>query len=131
MDTKNATSILQLGAADLITDLPTALTFDDVLLVPRLSKVIPSQVDVTTRFRTLTPAAIERYLQRERPYDCAASIKCEALGIAIVESIQSDDPTALIGLPLITVVDLLHAEGVDVLAAGDAPVRPHDHRSLA
>jgi len=88
-------------------------------------------VDVTTRFRTLTPAAIERYLQRERPYDCAASIKCEALGIAIVESIQSDDPTALIGLPLITVVDLLHAEGVDVLAAGDAPVRPHDHRSLA
>lgn len=73
-------------------------------------------VDVTTKFRTLTPAAIERYLRRERPYDCAASVKAEALGIAIVESIRSDDPTALIGLPLITVVEFLRAEGVDVLA---------------
>ena len=76
-------------------------------------------IDVTTKFRTLAPRAIEAYLQRERPYDCAASIKSEALGIAVVESIQSDDPTALIGLPLITVVDLLQAEGVDVLGAAD------------
>jgi septum formation protein len=76
-------------------------------------------VDVTTRFRTLTPGAIEQYLRRDRPYDCAASIKAETLGIAIVESIRSDDPTALIGLPLITVVDLLRIEGVDVL--GSAP----------
>lgn len=73
-------------------------------------------VDVTTKFRPLTRAAIEHYLQRERPYDCAASVKAEALGIAVVESIRSDDPTALVGLPLISVVDLLHAEGVDVLA---------------
>ena len=73
-------------------------------------------VDVTTQFRTLTPAAIEQYLARERPYDCAVAVKAEALGIAIVESIRSDDPTALIGLPLIAVVDLLRAEGVDVLA---------------
>src|SRR6187401_530717 len=50
METKNAASILQLGAVDLITDLPTALTFDDVLLVPRHSTVVPSQVDVTSRF---------------------------------------------------------------------------------
>src|SRR6188474_2994106 len=50
MDTRNASSILQLGAVDLITDLPTALTFDDVLLVPRHSTVVPSQVDVTSRF---------------------------------------------------------------------------------
>jgi septum formation protein len=75
-------------------------------------------VDVTTKFRTLTPAAIEQYLRREHPYDCAASVKAEALGIAIVESIRSDDPTALIGLPLISVVDLLRAEGIDVLANG-------------
>lgn len=75
-------------------------------------------VDVETKFRMLTPDAIERYLARERPYDCAASIKAEALGIAIVESIRNDDPTALIGLPLIALVDLLQAEGVDVLAAG-------------
>jgi septum formation protein len=76
-------------------------------------------VDVTTRFRTLTPGAIEHYLRRDRPYDCAASIKAETLGIAVVESIRSDDPTALIGLPLITVVDLLRIEGVEVL--GSAP----------
>src|SRR6185436_5321170 len=50
MEARSASSILQLGAIDLITDLPTALTFDDVLLVPRLSKVIPSLVDVTSRF---------------------------------------------------------------------------------
>ena len=50
MSTKNASSILQLGAIDVITDLPTALTFDDVLLVPRHSTIVPSQVDVTTRF---------------------------------------------------------------------------------
>ena len=72
-------------------------------------------VDVTTQFRTLTRAAIEHYLRRDRPYDCAASIKAETLGIAVVESIRSDDPTALIGLPLIAVVDLLRIEGVDVL----------------
>jgi len=80
-------------------------------------------VDVTTKFRTLAPDAIERYLQREQPYDCAASIKSEALGIAIVESIRSDDPTALIGLPLIAVVDLLRAEGVDVLGAAEGTRR--------
>jgi septum formation protein len=74
-------------------------------------------VDVTTKFRTLTAVAIEQYLRRDRPYDCAASIKAETLGIAVVESIRSDDPTALIGLPLIAVVDLLRIEGVDVLGS--------------
>ena len=72
-------------------------------------------VDVATRFRALSDAAIEHYLQRERPYDCAGSIRCEGLGIALVEAIESDDPSALIGLPLITLIDLLRAEGVDVL----------------
>jgi septum formation protein len=74
-------------------------------------------VDVTTKFRTLTAVAIEQYLRRDQPYDCAASIKAETLGIAVVESIQSDDPTALIGLPLIAVVDLLRIEGIDVLGS--------------
>ena len=50
MEARSAASILQLGAIDVLTDLPTALTFDDVLLVPRHSTVIPSQVDVTSRF---------------------------------------------------------------------------------
>ena len=75
-------------------------------------------VDVTTQFRVLSPAAIEQYLRREQPYDCAVAVKAEALGIALVESIRSDDPTALIGLPLIAVVDLLRAAGIDVLAEG-------------
>jgi len=74
-------------------------------------------IDVATRFRALSDAAIEHYLQRERPYDCAGSIRSEGLGIALVEAIESDDPSALIGLPLITVIDLLRAEGVDVLGA--------------
>jgi septum formation protein len=74
-------------------------------------------IDVATRFRALSDAAIEHYLERERPYDCAGSIRSEGLGIALVEAIESDDPSALIGLPLITVVDLLRAEGVDVLGA--------------
>ncbi|HET7134594.1 MAG TPA: Maf family nucleotide pyrophosphatase [Casimicrobiaceae bacterium] len=74
-------------------------------------------VDVTTTFRVLAAGEIEAYLLRERPYDCAGSIKSEALGIALVRSIESDDPTALIGLPLIAVVDMLRAEGVDVLSA--------------
>jgi septum formation protein len=74
-------------------------------------------VDVTTTFRVLSRGDIEAYIARERPYDCAGSIKSESLGIALVHSIASDDPTALIGLPLIAVVDLLRAEGVDVLAA--------------
>jgi septum formation protein len=78
-------------------------------------------IDVVTRFRELTAASIERYLRRERPYDCAGSIKSEGLGIALVESIASEDPTALIGLPLIALVDLLQAEGIDLLGANAHP----------
>ncbi len=73
------------------------------------------QVDVASTFRRLSPEAIESYLRRERPYDCAGAVKSEALGIALFERIQSDDPTALIGLPLIALIDLLATEGVDVL----------------
>ena len=84
-------------------------------------------VDVATTYRPLTPAAIEDYLRREAPYDCAGSIRSEGLGIALVDSIASDDPTALIGLPLIAVIDLLAAEGVGVLgsAAGGPSPFPH------
>ena len=74
------------------------------------------QVDVASTFRRLGLPAIESYLRRERPYDCAGAVKSEALGIALFERIESDDPTALIGLPLIALVDLLATEGVDVLA---------------
>lgn len=72
-------------------------------------------VDVTSRFRTLTPAQIDAYLQRERPYDCAGAVKSEALGIALFDEIASEDPTALIGLPLIALTRMLRSEGIDVL----------------
>jgi septum formation protein len=73
-------------------------------------------VDVASTFRRLSDEDIEAYLAHERPYDCAGSVKSEGFGIALFERIESDDPTALIGLPLITVTALLRAEGLDVLA---------------
>lgn len=69
------------------------------------------RVPVTVRFRELSDAEIERYLRLEQPYDCAGSAKSEGLGIALLEAIESDDPTALIGLPLIATCDLLRASG--------------------
>jgi len=72
---------------------------------------------VRVRFRTLTRAEIERYLRLEQPYDCAGSAKCETLGIALLESIDSDDPTALVGLPLIRTAMLLREAGIDPLLA--------------
>ena len=76
------------------------------------------QVDVVTtrvRFRTLTEEQIHTYIKKEEPLDCAGSFKCEGLGVALFESIQSDDPSALIGLPLISLNRMLHATGLDVL----------------
>ena len=70
---------------------------------------------VRVRFRNLSDAQIERYLRLEQPYDCAGSAKSEALGIALLDSIESDDPTALIGLPLIRTCALLRAAGIDPL----------------
>ena len=66
-------------------------------------------------FRELADDEIERYLQLDQPYDCAGSAKSESLGIALLSSIDSDDPTALIGLPLIRTVRLLREAGLDVL----------------
>ena len=73
-------------------------------------------VDVTSTFRRLTDAEIETYLDREQPYDCAGGVKSEALGIVLFERIASDDPTALVGLPLIVLSRMLRAEGLDPLA---------------
>ena len=72
----------------------------------------------TTRvlFRQLPVAALERYLQLEQPYDCAGSFKAEGLGIRLFERIESQDPTALIGLPLIWVADALSRFGFEPLA---------------
>jgi septum formation protein len=67
---------------------------------------------VRVRFRDLSDTEIERYLQLEQPYDCAGSAKSEGLGIALLDAIDSDDPTALIGLPLIRTCRLLRAAGL-------------------
>ncbi len=70
---------------------------------------------VTVRFRQLNDDEIERYLRLEQPYDCAGSAKCETLGIALLGAIESDDPTALVGLPLIRTCAMLREAGLDPL----------------
>lgn len=70
---------------------------------------------VRVKFRDLNEAEIQAYLLAERPYDCAGSAKSEGLGIALLESIDSDDPTALVGLPLIRTCRMIRAAGVKVL----------------
>jgi septum formation protein len=68
------------------------------------------------QFRDLPDAILEAYLQTEQPYDCAGSAKVEGLGISLLESVQSDDPTALIGLPLIALSGLLRNAGFELPA---------------
>ena len=70
---------------------------------------------INVKFRNLDGAEIEHYLWMETPYDCAGSAKSEGLGIALLESIDSDDPTALVGLPLIRTCQMLRAAGIKVL----------------
>jgi septum formation protein len=70
---------------------------------------------VRVGFRQLSDAQIEHYLRTEQPYDCAGSAKSEGLGIALLERIDNDDPTALVGLPLIRTCQLLRAAGVSIL----------------
>jgi len=72
-------------------------------------------VDVASTFRVLGDEQLAAYIDRDQPYDCAGSVKCESLGIALFSRIASDDPTALIGLPLIRLTDMLMAEGVQIL----------------
>ena len=70
---------------------------------------------VKVRFRDLSDAEIESYLRTEQPYDCAGSAKSEGLGIALLASIDNDDPTALVGLPLIRTCRMLRAAGIELL----------------
>ena len=79
----------------------------------RVAELVP----VSVRMRALADDEIDRYLRAEQPYDCAGSAKIETLGIALVDRCTSDDPTALIGLPLIRTCALLRAAGLDPLAA--------------
>jgi septum formation protein len=70
---------------------------------------------VSVTFRTLSAAEIEAYLRLDEPYDCAGSARSESLGVALLSKIDSDDPTALVGLPLIRTCALLRAAGLDPL----------------
>jgi septum formation protein len=72
------------------------------------------RAEVRVRFRKLTDREIESYLHAEQPYDCAGSAKSEGLGISLLDAIESDDPTALIGLPLIRTCQLLRAAGLHI-----------------
>ena len=89
----------------------TAVALLDAQSNQLLSRVVICRV----HFRTLSADRIERYLRREQPYDCAGSAKAEGLGIALIERMETDDPTSLIGLPLIALSELLRDFGCDVL----------------
>jgi septum formation protein len=93
------------------------VVFQTALAVVRLERGFSQAAlaPVRVRFRDLRDAEIERYLRLEQPYDCAGSAKCETLGIALLASIESDDPTALVGLPLIRTAELLRRAGLDPL----------------
>jgi len=77
---------------------------------------------VKVTFRTLSEEEIVNYLRIEEPYDCAGSAKSEGLGIALLESIESDDPTALVGLPLIRTSRMLRAAGIPLLGTARASI---------
>ncbi len=82
------------------------------LLNARSTRIQSEVVTMVVHMRAYDDAEIERYLQAEEPYDCAGSARIEGLGITLVSRIEGDDPNALIGLPLISLCNMLHAEGL-------------------
>jgi septum formation protein len=89
----------------------TAVAVHDAAAHATRSRTVPTEVS----FRDYSDAEIERYLALDQPYDCAGSAKSEALGIVLIRALRGDDPNALIGLPLIALVDLLAEHGETVL----------------
>jgi septum formation protein len=89
----------------------TALT----LLNSKTGHTQTRDIPTVVHIRKLTHAQIEAYLKKEEPYDCAGSARSESLGIALMERVDSPDPTALIGLPLMALTEMLANEGIDVL----------------
>ncbi len=89
----------------------TALALFDTVSGALHARAVPCLV----HFRRLGAAQIEDYLQREQPYDCAGSAKSEGLGVALIARIEGEDPTALVGLPLIALTELLALAGMPVL----------------
>ena len=85
------------------------------LLDTKTGSVQQRVVPCTVTFRTLDDETIENYLKREQPYDCAGSAKAEGLGIALIARIDTEDPTSLIGLPLIALTEMLARAGMPVV----------------
>jgi septum formation protein len=91
------------------------LRFHTAVAVVRGQDLVTDIATVTVRARQVSDAAIERYLRLDQPYDCAGSAKVESLAVALLDAVESDDPTALIGLPLIRTCALLRQFGLDPL----------------
>jgi len=89
----------------------TAVALLDAASGQAQARIIPCRV----QFRPLDDARIESYLKREQPYDCAGSAKVEGLGIALIARIDTEDPTSLIGLPLIALTEMLERAGLPVI----------------
>ncbi|MDB5804726.1 MAG: maf protein [Betaproteobacteria bacterium] len=90
----------------------TALCLLDAASGRQQLRLVPTRVTL----RMLDDAEIDAYLRAEEPYDCAGSAKSEGLGVALMQSMEGEDPNALIGLPLIALCDMLRAEGVRIPA---------------
>ncbi len=72
-------------------------------------------VPYTVKFKKLSQAQIDNYLRKEQPYQCSGSLRADGLGVALLERFDGTDPNALIGLPLIRLIDMLNAEGLELL----------------
>jgi septum formation protein len=88
--------------------------FHTAVCLMRADYSVAMNVTTEVRFRDLPDTTLINYLNLEQPYDCAGSAKCEGMGIALLESIRSDDPTALIGLPLIALSTMLRNAGFEI-----------------
>jgi len=96
----------------------TVTFYTALSLLNAASSEMQTEVAITkVSFRNLSDDEIERYLKKEQPYHCAGSAKSEGLGIALIARIEGDDPTALIGLPLIALTEMLSRAGMPVLRA--------------
>jgi septum formation protein len=98
----------------LMSGKPVAFFTALCLLNARTAQQQTALVPVIVHMRELSEAQIERYLKSERPYDCAGSARIEGLGIALVARLEGDDPSALIGLPLIRLCEMLRGEGIEL-----------------
>ena len=108
----HATALRQLrSVSGKSADFHTAVVLLDAANGSLQSRVVPCRV----HFRQLDDKRIESYLSREKPYDCAGSAKVEGLGIALIACIETDDPTSLIGLPLIALSEMLERAGLPVI----------------